>query len=321
MLLRKLFAENPNIVINTDIDGFLCGMILQKYYGCKIKGFSNSRETVWLTPDITDIDKPIYIDLYVARPNVTCIEQHIIAYDKKHHDTIISYGTKINPNLERNRTFLGDMDGDYYHKYPFGTVHYLIAKMSEEGINITLPDLFKEWSFSSYINDEKNISTCAGQVLLRADDALYSTLSPYRANALDWWDWIDPHTKVNPIRQIRDYLSTCDIDKAIKYKKEIGDFFKALGCDGIDGAFKMITDSNGNILDKVLYYRDVICKIMGMQLELPSQYSIHTGKYAVQFCRPGYDMNVLNASNLYSYAFIFGPRPKYPNFSFTTDMV
>ena len=31
-------------------------------------------------------------------------------------------------------------------------------------------------------------------------------------------------------------------------------------------------------------------------------------------------MKILDADNLYSYAFIFGPRPKYPNFSYTLDM-
>lgn len=320
-MLKEIFEANKNIVINSDIDGFLCGMILQKYYNCKVIGFSNSRETIWLTNDIQDIDSPVYIDLYVSRPKVICIEQHIIAYDKEHHNEIVSYGTKLNPNLERKRTFVGDLEGDYYHKYPFGTVHYLMAKMSKEGIKVELPDLLKDWNFAPFIKGEDSITTCAGQVILRADDALYSTLSPYRENALDWWAWIDPNTEGNPIRQLRAFISTCYIDKAVNYKKEIGDFFKSLGCDGIDGAFKSVTDASGKILDKVLYYRDVICEIMGMPLDIPKQYDIHKGKYVVQFCRPGYDMNILHASNLYSYAFIFGPRPKYPNFSFTIDMV
>lgn len=39
-MLKELFSKNPNIIINTDIDGFLSGMILQTYLGCKIVGFS-----------------------------------------------------------------------------------------------------------------------------------------------------------------------------------------------------------------------------------------------------------------------------------------
>ena len=64
-MLKELFEKKRDIVINSDIDGFLCGMILQKYFGCRVVGFSNSRDTVWLVPEVPDIDAPVYIDLYV----------------------------------------------------------------------------------------------------------------------------------------------------------------------------------------------------------------------------------------------------------------
>ena len=69
MTLRELFAKNKNIVINSDIDGMLSGMILQKYYGCKVVGFSNSWDCVWIDPQyenstVDAINKPVYIDLY-----------------------------------------------------------------------------------------------------------------------------------------------------------------------------------------------------------------------------------------------------------------
>lgn len=62
-MLKELFERNKNIVINTDIDGFLSGMILQKYYGCRVVGFSDSRDKVWLIPEVNDIDSPIYISI------------------------------------------------------------------------------------------------------------------------------------------------------------------------------------------------------------------------------------------------------------------
>ena len=212
------------------------------------------------------------------------------------------------------------MQSDYYHKYPFGTIHYLITLMEREGIHVELPDLGQLWNVKPFDPKFGMVKTCAGQIILRADDALYSTLSPYRDNALDWWAWLDPKNEFDSIRCFRHFISICEIAKARQYKDDIGTFFKALGCDGIDGAFKTVTDTSGKLLQKVKYYRDVVGKIVGLELNLPEQYSIHKGQYAVQFCRPGYDMNVLHARNLYSYAFIFGPRPKYPNFSFTIDM-
>ena len=320
VMLKELFAKNKNIVINTDIDGFLCGMVLQKYYDCRVVGFSNSKDTVWLTPDIDDMDSPIYIDLYVARPKVFCIEQHIIAFDRDHHKTIKSYGTKFNPNLERGRTFVGDVEGDYYHKYPFGTIHYLITLMAREGINVELPDLNKCYSINDPLTNTCIATTSAGHIILRADDALFSTLSPYRENALDWWSWLNPEHKYPAIESLCQFTSSCKIAEAKEYKKIVGQFFKSLGCDGLDGAFKKVTDENGTILPKVLHYRDVICEIVRMDLTIHHEYVFHKGQYAITYARPGYDMDVLRANNLYSYAFIFGPHPRFPNFSFTSEM-
>lgn len=319
-MLKEIFENNKDIVINTDIDGFLCGMILQKYYRCRVVGFSNSRETVWLIPKIEDINKPIYIDLYVANPTVTCIEQHIIAYDKDHHNEICSFGTKINPNLDRKRTFVGDMESDYYHKYPFGTVHYLIALMAKEDIHVELPDLTKVYQISEPGNPSKKLNTNAGHIILRADDALYSTLSPYRANALDWWDWLDPSNNSSAISKLRQFINSCDVHFAREYKDDVGKFFRALDCDGNDGAFKTVTDNSGNLLDKVIKYKNVICSILEMELDLYRFYKIHKGEYAVQFCRPDSNMTILHSKNLYSYAFIFGPNPRFPNFSYTINL-
>lgn len=39
-MLQELFAKNKNIVINTDIDGILSGLLLVKYCDCKeLDGF------------------------------------------------------------------------------------------------------------------------------------------------------------------------------------------------------------------------------------------------------------------------------------------
>ena len=320
-MLKELFSNNRNIIINTDIDGFLCGEILRYYYGCKIVGFSNSKKEIWVTPEVKSIYDPIYIDLYVARPDVVCIEQHIIAKDKAHHMKIEGVGTKINPNVERGRTFLGNHIGDYYHKYPFGTVHYLIALMAREGIHVELPSLTDK-----VYNDGIDLGTDIGQIILRADDALYSTLSAYADKAQDWWEYLDGGHNYPAIKKLRQYISTCDRAKAKEYKEKIGDIFKnKLNCDGADGAFTYILDRNGSLQPRVQKLWEVICKALkfdnGNVTPLPQNLILHEGKFLKTVFRPDHEMQVLGAENLYSYAFIYGPRSKYPNFSYTLDMV
>lgn len=98
-------------------------------------------------------------------------------------------------------------------------------------------------------------------------------------------------------------------------------FFKSLGCDGIDGAFQNIADSNGLLLEKAQNYNTIIGDCMGINLELPTTYNIYKGKYKVEFAYPNSDMEILNIPNLFSYAFIFGSRPKFPNFSYTFNLI
>lgn len=320
-MLKEIFSKNKNIIINTDIDGFLCGEILRHYYGCKIVGFSNSKKEIWVDDSVKSIYDPVYIDLYVANKDVICIEQHIIAKNKEHHCQIKKYGTKINPNLERGRTFFGDHIGNYYHKYPFGTVHYLITLMAKEGIIVDLPNLSNQVIC-------RNVRTTFGQILMRADDALYSTLSAYADNANDWWNYLDPTNSIPPIKIMRDFINKCDRAKAKQYKDEIGFFFRnGLNCDGADGAFNNICDTNGYLQPRVAFFWKVITESLGLFnkngdsfTELPQRLILHEGKFLKNFFRNGFDMDILNADNLYSYAFIYGPHSKYPNFSYTIDM-
>ena len=73
-MLKEVFEKNKNIVINTDIDGILAGLILVKSLGCKIVGFTNSKEYVWLTEDHNDLYGNVYVDMFIATLFVTALE-------------------------------------------------------------------------------------------------------------------------------------------------------------------------------------------------------------------------------------------------------
>ena len=135
-MLREVFENNPNIVINTDIDGILCGIILCNFCDCKVAGFSNSKDTVWLRSDVKSVYEPVYIDMFVPRNDVYCVDQHIVSVNDRHHEMFVASGTKINPQLDRHRIF---QKWDYTYKYPFGAVHYIIAMLEQEGVNIDYP--------------------------------------------------------------------------------------------------------------------------------------------------------------------------------------
>lgn len=312
-MLRELFDSKRDIVINTDIDGFLCGALLQRCYGCRVVGFSNSRDTVWLSPDAGSLYGPVYVDLYVSHPDVFCIDQHIIAYDLDHLALIKSYGTKINPNIDKPRAF----KSGFFSKYPFGTVHYLLALMAQDGESA---DIFGSLDRQlSIIIRGLTITFTLGHVLMRADDALTSTLSRYRRNAWQWWRWLDPQGRNPAIRRIVEWMRGLSEAKAMEYKRDMTRLFRALGCDGDDGAFYNVADNSGRLLPKVLEYNKMIEMVAGAPLSLPGKLIAHKGEYGCSMIRD-IDASKLLSGNLYSYAFIYGPDSSRRNFSYTFNM-
>lgn len=320
-MLKELFSANPYIVINTDLDGFLCGMLLQKNFDCKIAGFSNSKESIWLDatlPDTFSVHSPVYIDLFVSDPKAVCIDQHVVGLNESHNRWLSHLGTKINPNLERhNRTLLDD----YRHKYPFGTVHYIIALMAAEGISVALPPL--DASFELEINGHRCAGLEFGHVLLRADDALHSSLVKYQENASDWWQWLlDLSNQSAAIGDIIRYIDSTSSEKSAAIRQKTNQFFiQCLECDKADGAFENIVDQSGNILPKVSRYISRLADISGLRLDIPLHYTNHKGIFR-RGCITSINSKVVNlikSPDLFSYAFISGPNAER-NFSFTYCM-
>lgn len=306
-MLKEIFEKNKNIIINSDLDGILSGAILQKYYGCKVVGFSNSKDRVWVMPEVEDIYMPIYIDIYINKPEVVCIDQHIISYDEEHHKRIKGYKTKINPNLEQDRFFMGKNDNSYTNKYPFGTVHYLMSLMAREGVQIELPILEKEC-------DDK--SWTIGSLILRADDALGSTYN-YRQNARNWWNWLMQSSESTAICKLKDYVYSLGKEKAEGYKDKLGVFFLSLGCTKKNGEFKYITNDEGEIEEKFLEYINVIGKLINIQLNISDKYSIYGACDRTANYRNSEDKKRIKIENLFSYSFV-GMRGK--NLSYTEQM-
>lgn len=287
MKLSELFKINKNIVINADIDGFLSGMILQKYYNCKVVGFTDSKLCVWVSPVVNNIKDPIYIDLYVDDPEVICIDNHIIANNSRQTDEIkryhrlfeySQYKTKWNPNLDRNRNFADN----YKIKYPFGTVHYLIALMAQDEKHIRVSDLSEE----IIVRDEGGLfSITQGMILLRADDALKSSLACYQYNCSDWWNWLEDEYNSDTIYKIKGYLYS--LDKQFDYNKNLLDrfFLEYLKSDGSDGSLKEnnIWDSDHTVSDRLREYVEKLSDIMQMELSLPGKLDCYKGQRVKDF--------------------------------------
>ncbi len=336
MKLKDLFQQNPNIIINTDIDGILSGVILVKYLGCKIVGFTNSKDTVWLADGYDDLYKHVYIDMFVTEPKALCVDQHVVAVNEEHQKEIIQSSTKFSPQIDGNRIF---SDWGFKYKYPFGTVQYLIANLESEGIKVVLPPLN---------NPIPNSSITIGDLIHRADDAMKSTMYAYKENATKWWEWLKEKSgNAQVIIDLIDYLNAIpssiepDADKrnTEEYKKKLERYVESIkastkkyfadnfSCRTGDGGFKNIVTENGHLLDNVLNYIKTIASILDCDsIVVPGHYVSHRGQYCRTRWLDIFEKDFLRnyticGHKVFSYAFIYGPgNDSTTNFSFTIDM-
>lgn len=178
-LMTTLFAPNQQCIINADLDGILSGMILQKYLGWRIVGFSSCSgspsDELWVMSPGVNLVKCVFVDLPVALKSVHTIDQHFVSYDSDSVNRYNCCGNKLNPNSMRGRCYI---NGDYCRKYPFGTVHFIIACLEHLGI-----------INGNIIKNKTNGAYDSLDLLLRADGVIKNTYT-YTPNCFDWCNWM-----------------------------------------------------------------------------------------------------------------------------------
>ncbi len=309
-MLNKL--KNKPIVINTDLDGMISGLLLKKYLGCEIVGFSNSAEKIWLQTDFSDFKNVCFVDMFVANPDIICIDQHIISVDKKHHQILKNNPNKINPNLLNSRFFLPD--NSYYYKYPFGTVHFIIALLEKKGFDLSGINLLKKLHNITLID-----------LILRADDTMKTTIdSEYVNNATQWWNWLlNLSNNGKIILKLKEYLNNISVTSSKNIKNNISEVLKnrPFFCDSSDGGI-MQPIKNKLLKDNVKTYFKFIAEIMAIEIEMTNTtyktYKGYTKRLSLtkEFRNELTEFNTIKNKKIFSYAFVRSSKRDY-NFSAT----
>ncbi len=304
--------KNKPIIINTDLDGIISGLFLQKYLNCKIIGFSNSAEKIWLQTDFKNFKNVCFVDMFVANPDIICIDQHIISVDEKHHKKLVKNPNKINPNLLNLRFFLPD--SSYYKKYPFGTVHFIMALLEKEGFDLSGIDLFKKRHNVTLID-----------LILRADDTMKTTIdSKYINNADEWWKWLLKFSNNGKtILKLKEYLIDTSVESSKTIKNNILNLLKnkPFFCDSSDGGIKEPME-NKVLKENVKTYFKFISEIISVEIEdlntIYKTYRGHTKRLSLtkEFRDELTEFNTINHQKIFSYAFVRSSKRDY-NFSAT----
>ena len=294
--IKKIFVKNRKCIINTDIDGILAGMFLQYFLNWKVVGFSScsgaKNDELWLTDKNLDLKDCVFVDLPVSIPGYAVVDQHFVSYDKAAVDAYKADGNKANPNVMRERVFWKkSAGGEYTAKYPFGTVHYVLAVLENMGI-----------IDSSYkINPAKKIGDFElADLIFRADRVIGNTVQ-YTDNCKDWADWLIALGGHNTEALFT--IAKKEYAERKTAETKVGAKLKELGCKRADG------ECSGLLRAKDRNKTEAYFKFVADAMELPplpvepvepigrlAGERTDTAKKNVE--------NVMRASDTFSYAYV-----------------
>ena len=293
--------RNRPLIINADLDGIISGLLLSKYLNCSIVGFSNSNKEIWLRQDFNkDLKFICFVDLFVVNPEIVSIDQHIVAGNASHLERLSKNPKKINPNLLNLR--FHNPSESYRLKYPFGTVHFIIALLEQNGFDLSGLQLRKEMQGIKFID-----------LLLRADDCMKTSVySAYKENALEWWFWLYAFSnKGKCIKDCNDYLNVLTKKEAEQIKRKIGRFLKnaPFNCDSSDGGLDELTE-NGYIKENAFHLIDLLSSYVEVPLfNFGGKYKKYNGiakrlNLSKKQLNELIDKGTIDNKKVFSYAFV-----------------
>jgi hypothetical protein len=301
---RDLLKPGQDCIINTDIDGIMTALFLQEALGWKIVGLCDSKDTVWIAADgKADPSKAVFLDIFVARPSIRCIDQHIVAQDAAHAAKLAAIPTKLNPNLHRVRyaSRNGKDPRSYAWKYPFGSVHFIIACLEALGHTVALPPKAVVAKGVDPID-----------LILRADDAARTTAENYVANARSWWGWLCGFGG-SSTRALAERAQALTPESAQDAHDRLAELFRRkFGCHTNDGNFSRRLKKNGGALDPVAeeYLEKVAAWLGRPALEIPVTLTALNGTFDTAAT---YDTEAvagfLVREDVFSYAFTYCMGP------------
>lgn len=144
---------------------------MSHFFDWKIKGYYDGG--VLIIENNVDPQECVFLDMEICRTGVKSIGQHMLYYNMKrppHPDIEKQFSNCLSPNNLRGH----DFQGNFMRKYPFATIHLLMALLPHEPVKEQdrfAPLFYVDGTFKSLLN--------------------------YPENCLDWLDFLD--SKNNPL--------------------------------------------------------------------------------------------------------------------------
>lgn len=197
------------MVISCDLDGILSAMLLQATLGWRVVGYYNG-ETLWLQDEARCIyrDLTVFVDHDINREEIPSIGHHMLQWGPDTPPGKLIQSSSVNPNILRG---VNIRDG-WQRKYPFGTLHFLLACFNSLGL------------LTSHIVPGRDFVP----VLLQVDSVIESAVR-YPQNVLDWLAWLGSTERDSPLYPLCRVVLATSAMRLVKEKAALEKWIAGVG--------------------------------------------------------------------------------------------
>ena len=151
-----IIKKNQDCILSPDSDGLLCGLFMSYYLNWKIRGFYDGK--VLFIQKEFNINDCVFLDMEIFRKDVRSVGQHMVMFNR---DKLPANWNEFENAISANNLRNFDVKHNFKEKYPFGSIHILMAivgqrlpfKVSKDAI---CPILYTDGTFKNLFNYPEN---------------------------------------------------------------------------------------------------------------------------------------------------------------------
>ncbi|MCM1404239.1 MAG: hypothetical protein NC133_01905 [Prevotella sp.] len=297
-VIKHHFTQNRKCVVNADLDGILSGMFLQHFLDWKVVGYSSCsgkyNDELWLRNPNESLEECVFIDLPVCQKSIPVIDQHFVAVDEQSVRDYYDDNNKINPNILRNKVLSDNKINHYTEKYPFGTVHFVLACL--ENLGVIDQNIAIDWNKQL---DKFDLA----DLICRADRVIRNT-NDYNQNCVDWGNWLKGIGGINTNTLLDIVLN--QYSNRVQNECDVEQKLLLLGCKGKDGdCSNLFREHNYLALKKYFNFLSKCFKMEAMPIWKFEEFAQLDGK-RIKFNNNqlSYIKDCVQHPNVFSYAFV-----------------
>lgn len=196
------------MVSSLDLDGLTSAMLMQSLIGWQLVGFYDADQLLVKADVDIFSGNVVFLDHDIYMPKIPSVGHHILQW--REDIPIPGHKQSLNPNLLRGVT----ANVDFSRKYPFATLHFLLACLSA---------WHPEWRETQLRLPREFLP-----ILLNVDSSMQNAFA-YLRNALEWLDWLGGSEEGSPLYPICRLLLSTSPRRLMEWGIQFDDEMRRLG--------------------------------------------------------------------------------------------